>query len=50
MLDVSGRNVAVTALEDLIRMKEAAARERDLVQVPTLRKLLEQWLQRESNS
>ncbi len=31
--------VAVAAVEDLIRMKEAAGRERDLEQLPTLRKL-----------
>ena len=47
VIDVAGKGVPVTALEDLIRMKEAAARERDLQQVPTLRKLLEEWLNRE---
>lgn len=46
LIDVADKKVPVAALEDLIRMKEAAARERDLQQVPTLRKLLEQWLLR----
>lgn len=50
VIDVGGKNVPVTALEDLIRMKEAAARERDLQQVPTLRKLLEEWLNREGDA
>lgn len=49
VMDVGGRSVPVTGLEDLIRMKEAAGRERDLQQVPTLRKLLEEWLNRESH-
>lgn len=48
VMDVAGKQVAVTGLEDLIRMKEAAGRERDLQVVPTLRKLLEQWLARPS--
>ena len=50
VMDVAGKSVPVTGLEDLIRMKEAAGRERDLQQVPTLRKLLEEWLNRESRS
>ncbi len=50
VIDVGGKGVPVTALEDLIRMKEAAGRERDLQQVPTLRKLLEEWLSRERDS
>jgi hypothetical protein len=33
--------VRVAALEDIIRSKQAAARERDLEQLPTLRRLLE---------
>ncbi len=43
MLEVEGTDVPVAWLEDLIRMKEAAGRERNLQQVPTLRKLLERW-------
>lgn len=39
--ELAGRSVDVVDLEDLIRMKEAAGRERDLEQLPTLRKLLE---------
>lgn len=50
LMDVAGKAVPVTALEDLIRMKEAAARERDLQHVPTLRKLLEEWLKRDTGS
>lgn len=50
LLEVSGRKVPVAAIEDLIRMKEAAGRERDLEQVPTLRKLLEEWLHRKKGS
>lgn len=42
-IEVAGHSVPVSGLEDLIRMKEAAGRERDLLQVPTLRKLLEEW-------
>jgi hypothetical protein len=34
-------DVRVAALEDTIRSKEASARDRDLQQLPTLRKLLE---------
>ena len=44
VMDVAGKKVPVTGLEDLIRMKEAAGRERDLQVIPTLRKLLEQWI------
>lgn len=48
LIEVSGKRVPVTGLEDLIRMKEAAGRERDLEQLPTLRKLLEEWLRRKN--
>lgn len=43
LLEVATRQVPVAAIEDLIRMKEAAGRERDQAQLPTLRKLLEHW-------
>lgn len=43
MIRLGGRDVPVSAIEDLIRMKEAAGRERDRLQVPTLRKMLEEW-------
>ncbi|HEX2195725.1 MAG TPA: hypothetical protein VHJ76_02265 [Actinomycetota bacterium] len=39
-------HVRVAALEDIIRSKEAAGRERDLAQLPTLRRLLEAKQQR----
>lgn len=39
--DLNGVSIEVADLEDLIRMKEAAGRERDLEHLPTLRKLLE---------
>lgn len=38
---LGGATVRVAALEDVIRSKQAAGRERDLQQLPTLRKLLE---------
>lgn len=40
-LEVHGVPVRVAHVEDLIRMKESTGRERDLVQLPTLRKLLD---------
>ena len=43
MIRLGHRDIPVSAIEDLIRMKEAAGRERDLQQVPTLRKMLEEW-------
>ena len=43
MVRLGHRDIPVSAIEDLIRMKEAAGRERDLQQVPTLRKMLEEW-------
>lgn len=43
LIDVSGTTAPVAAIEDLIRMKQAAGRDRDLAQLPTLRKLLETW-------
>lgn len=43
MIRLGDRDIPVSAIEDLIRMKEAAGRERDLHQVPTLRKMLEEW-------
>lgn len=39
--DVGAAQVRVAALEDVIRSKQAAARPRDLEQLPTLRRLLE---------
>ena len=41
-LDIGGTKVRVAALEDIIRSKQAVARERDLAQLPTLRLLLDQ--------
>lgn len=41
--EVEGEEVPVAHLEDIIRSKEAAGRERDLAQLPTLRKLLERF-------
>ena len=40
-LEVGSLEIAVAALEDIIRSKETVARERDLAQLPTLKKLLE---------
>ena len=40
-LDIRGTPVVVAALEDVIRSKEAADREKDRVTLPTLRALLE---------
>lgn len=39
--DLDGVRVKVAALEDIIRSKEAAGREKDLAQLPTLRRLLD---------
>ncbi|MGH2806274.1 MAG: hypothetical protein ACRDKT_03265 [Actinomycetota bacterium] len=39
--EIEGGPIAVAHIEDLIRMKEAAGRERDREQLPTLRKLAE---------
>jgi predicted nucleotidyltransferase len=41
VFEVGGIQVPVADIEDIIRMKESAARERDLVHLPTLRKLLD---------
>ncbi len=41
--ELDGQDVPVAHLEDIIRSKEAAGRERDLAQLPTLRKLLERF-------
>lgn len=40
-IDIGGVIVRVAALEDIIRSKEAANREKDLVVLPALRRLLE---------
>jgi hypothetical protein len=40
-IDIGGVVVRVAALEDIIRSKEAANREKDLVVLPALRRLLE---------
>jgi hypothetical protein len=40
-LQVGDLGVRIAALEDIIRSKQAVARERDLAQLPTLRMLLE---------
>lgn len=39
--DIEGLEIRVAALEDIIRSKQAVARDRDLEQLPTLRMLLE---------
>ncbi len=39
--EIGGKGLDVVHIEDLIRMKEAAGRERDLEHLPTLRKLAE---------
>ena len=41
-LDLGDVQVRVAALEDIIRSKQAVARDRDLAQLPTLRALLEE--------
>lgn len=48
MIRLGDREVPVSAIEDLIRMKEAAGRERDRLHVPTLRKMLEEWRHHQS--
>ena len=50
LIRIGDRDIPVTAIEDLIRMKEAAGRERDRQQLPTLRKMLEEWLHQQSES
>lgn len=47
MIDLDDVPVKVAALEDIIRSKEAVARQRDLEQLPTLRMLLEVKQRRE---
>ncbi len=39
-IDIGGLNVRVAALEDIVRSKSAAGREKDQVVLPTLRQLL----------
>jgi hypothetical protein len=41
-MDLGGVTIRVAAIEDIIRSKQAVARERDLEQLPTLRMVLEQ--------
>jgi hypothetical protein len=41
-----GMVVAVASLRDLIRMKQAAGRPKDLAQIPALEATLEQWRER----
>lgn len=41
VFEIGGVSVATASLRDIIRSKQSAARERDLQQLPTLRKLLE---------
>ena len=48
LIRIGDREIPVSAIEDLIRMKEAAGRERDRQQLPTLRKVLEEWLHQQS--
>lgn len=45
-LDVSGVGVRVASLADIIRSKEAAGRDKDKAQLPTLRRLLERLSER----
>jgi hypothetical protein len=40
LVDIGGLNVRVAALEDIVRSKSAAGREKDQVVLPTLRRLL----------
>lgn len=40
VLDISGLRVRVASLEDIIRSKKAAGRDKDRGQLPTLRRLL----------
>lgn len=46
-VELDGARFKVAALEDIIRSKQAASRQRDLEQLPTLRKLLEATQKRE---
>ncbi len=41
VVEVDGLRVPVASLESIIRMKEAAGRDKDLAQLPTLRRLLD---------
>lgn len=41
VFEIGGVSVATASLRDIIRSKQSAARERDLQQLPTLRKLLQ---------
>jgi predicted nucleotidyltransferase len=47
--EIAGGPIAVAHIEDLIRMKEVAGRQRDRAHLPTLRKLAERRLSSESD-
>ena len=49
-VDIDGRDVRMAALVDIIRMKEASGRAKDLAQLPALRQTLEVVRERERNS
>jgi hypothetical protein len=48
--DIEGTPTPMAALIDLIRMKEAAGRPKDLAQLPALKQTLEVARERESQS
>jgi hypothetical protein len=49
-VDINGRDVRMAALVDIIRMKEASGRPKDLAQLPALRQTLEVGRERERRS
>jgi hypothetical protein len=49
-VDIDGRDVRMAALIDIIRMKEASGRPKDLAQLPALRQTLEIARERRSQS
>jgi hypothetical protein len=49
-VDIDGRDVRMAALVDIIRMKEASGRPKDLAQLPALRQTLEIVRERERSS
>jgi hypothetical protein len=50
VIEIGGRDTRIAALLDIIRMKEAAGRPKDLAQLPALRQTLEIVRQREQES
>jgi hypothetical protein len=49
-VDIAGRDVRMAGLVDIIRMKEASGRPKDLAQLPALRQTLETARKRDSQS